>query len=692
MSRTTRQLTGRPPWPGLDRGFHLLAKGGRRPSGHRVLCRRDGCRATRCHQAWQARGPAREDARGRAPTPTHPELCTARNNSPIAQTPGESNHDGGLTRRQALRRAGAGAAGLLLGLEGCGSQTGSGSSRAGAAAGPGRRLRWRFDMALDDPGRRATESSFKDPRKLAEYGYGGRVIGDWRPPTSAVTFATLHDDVFPPGSPELAWVNRTAAEIEAQTAALHEAGLLALYHTDMILLPTRLIERYGSQIRDPQGRISLERPQTQLLVRTSLSEAFERFPHLDGLLIRTGEVYVQDLPYHEGGDPITRGPASHLILLDILREEACVRRGKLILYRTWAFDGFTTSPDYYLAVTDNVRPHPLLGFSIKHTSGDFWRTVDFNPTLGIGRHSQVAEVECQREYEGKGAHPNYIAAGVIDGFEELAASPPPRGLADLVGRPVFAGILTWSRGGGWNGPQIPNELWCDLNAYVLSQWARHDGATEPALFGDYTARLGLHGAAAGRFRELAMRSAAGVLHGHYSTVVRLQGLAWTRDEYLGGSDLDLAPDFAAIADHGLAEPVLAEKANAVLTWQEIVRLADSLQPVDAATSSYLGLSSRYGALLYAIIANAWAVMLPGVEGDRSGRYDREAMRVHLQAYDEAWAAFEQLRAGQSPSPTLYVPLSFMGPSSPRSLPSADPDHGMRSSIERYRRIVGRARA
>ena len=29
--------------------------------------------------------------------------------------------------------------------------------------------------------------------------------------------------------------------------------------------------------------------------------------------------------------------------------------------------------------------------------------VPFNPCIGIGKHQQVVEVQCQREYEGKGA-------------------------------------------------------------------------------------------------------------------------------------------------------------------------------------------------------------------------------------------------------------------------------------------------
>ena len=34
------------------------------------------------------------------------------------------------------------------------------------------------------------------------------------------------------------------------------------------------------------------------------------------------------------------------------------------------------------------------------------RSAGWNPTLGVGQHAQIVEVELQREYEGKGAYPN----------------------------------------------------------------------------------------------------------------------------------------------------------------------------------------------------------------------------------------------------------------------------------------------
>src|SRR5215472_4616950 len=109
------------------------------------------------------------------PLPLHPEPNPTHKPGPPAST-----GDPGLTRRQALLRAGGGVVGLALGLDACGGQSGS-RPTGGRAAGPrgGRRLRWLFDMALDDPGLPPVTTSFKDPRKLAEYGYDGRVVADW---------------------------------------------------------------------------------------------------------------------------------------------------------------------------------------------------------------------------------------------------------------------------------------------------------------------------------------------------------------------------------------------------------------------------------------------------------------------------------------------------------------------------------
>ena len=74
--------------------------------------------------------------------------------------------------------------------------------------------------------------------------------------------------------------------------------------------------------------------------------------------------------------------------------------------------------------------------------------MPFNRQVGIGKHAQIVEIECQREYEGKGAFPNYIMDGVIDGFVE---NSPRVGLNHIIANSSnVKGIWTWSRGGGLN--------------------------------------------------------------------------------------------------------------------------------------------------------------------------------------------------------------------------------------------------
>ncbi|WP_218952262.1 hypothetical protein [Amycolatopsis anabasis] len=440
--------------------------------------------------------------------------------------------------------------------------------RTAEAAG-GRRLDWLLDMVHSNPGEPPTRTRYNDPRTLARSGHNAQVVNEFRPPHTAITFDGFDTRVFPAGSDARAWVERNAASIEARIRSIHSAGLRALYFTDLIVLPKRLVELYGGELLDDQGRISLDRPLTQRIHRLLLAEVFDRFPGLDGLVVRTGETYLSNAPFHTGNNPITRGADSHLILLDLLRDEVCVRHGKLLFYRTWSFDGFHTDPAYYRRVTDRIEPHPNLIFSIKHTQGDYWRTKPFNPTLAIGRHPQIVEVQCQREYEGKGAFPNYVGDGVLTGFEEFAAAPGPRGLADIRDQPNLRGVWTWSRGGGWRGPYPGNELWCDLNFAVLSGWARDTRRDERSLFDEFGHRLGLSTPDRARFRELALASAAGVLRGHYSTVFELRRLTWTRDQFLGGSDRDLADDFRRVHESGLVANVLAEKAGAVAIWERI---------------------------------------------------------------------------------------------------------------------------
>ena len=556
-----------------------------------------------------------------------------------------------------------------------------------------------LDMVHNNPGEELTHSRFNDPNYLKQCGYTGIVFNDFIFPSAAITFKTLNPDIFPLGSKEAKWVENAAACIKNNILKAHRAGIKAYYFMDMIVLPKKLVKLYHAEICDAEGKISMERPKTVEIHRILLDELFETFPDLDGLVIRTGETYTQNVPYHTGNNPITQGVTSHIHLLQLLRAEVCVKRNKKIFYRTWSFGGMHDDTDYYLKVTSQVEPHPNLIFSIKHTKGDFQRTNDFNPTLTLGKHQQIVEVQCQREYEGKGAYPNYIMKGIIDGFEEYSHNKPQPHFAclkDIKGNENIAGILSWSRGGGWAGPYISNEFWCKLNAWVLSNWVANTGQTETQVFNRFMDENGIKGKNKKIFRAIALYSSRAVITGHASLKLPFDSnmVYWMRDEFLSGIDSAaeagskfpsegfLYAYFQKLDRQHLLETAVKEKYESVAIWRKIAALAQKLNMPGKADLDFIRVSSSYGLLLHQIIAEGWHIMEMGFKGDKTGKYDYEAIHFSIKKYDRYWKLYRNLTLDHAVCPSLYKPYAFVF-----QAPSYHLGKGMDYSVNKYRHIV-----
>jgi hypothetical protein len=426
-------------------------------------------------------------------------------------------------------------------------------------------------------------------------------------------------------------------------------------------------------------------PMTQRLFRAQLQEIFERLPGLDGLTVRTGEIYLQDLPYHtaagrddgqltRGGSAISHGAQSHTEIITILRDEVCAKCDRAVIYRTWDFgNNFHVNPTYYLKVTNAIEPDANLMFSMKHQAGDFHRLTPFNPTIAIGKHRQIIEVQCQREGYGKGAYPFYVGQGVIDGWEEDAWIMKPgqaRGLRDVAGTPQFAGAWTWSRGGGWDGPYIPNEFWCDLNAYVVAKFAETPTRTEAEIFTEYARKIGLNEQDAARFRELSLLSAKAVLRGQLTALGAKIDVWWARDDTLS------APDLSDIVARGLVEKALAEKREAVRMWMRIEELARQIAFADQGTKDFVVTSAIYGRIKFAIIEQGWTILFLGRAGDAEGTYDKPRISAAIAAYDQLWDDWKQLKATQATCSTLSTDLARGN------------KPGLGAAVDKYRKIVG----
>jgi len=558
-----------------------------------------------------------------------------------------------------------------------------------------------LDMVHNNPGEPLTKTSFNNSAVLAANGYNGKVMNDFIFPTAAITFKKLNPEIFPIGSKEYEWVMNAANTIRKNIKEAHGAGIKVYYFTDVIVLPKKLVSLYHDEICDANGRISFERPKTVEIHKIMLDELFETFPDLDGLVIRTGETYTNNVPFHTGNNPITNGAESHIKLLKLLREEVCVKWNKQIFYRTWSFGGMHDDTAYYQKVTSQIEPHKNLVFSIKHTKGDYQRTYDFNPTLSLGNHRQIVEVQCQREYEGKGAYPNYVMDGVINGFEEYGANKPQAGfksLNDIKNNKNFAGVWSWSRGGGWVGPYITNEFWCKLNAYVISHWAANTLQTEEQVFNRFMTENGIKGNSRKPFRQLALLSAQAVIRGHASVKLPFDSnmVFWMRDEFLAGiepqaeliarfpSEGFLYSSFENLYSKNLLDTAVAEKFEAVLLWQKIVALSRQVHMPNKSDELYIRVSSQYGLLLHQIIAEGWNIMAMGFAGDAGGKYNYKAMDASIKKYDAYWKAFEQFKMANTSSATLYKPFAFVYQG-----PTYHLEKGMDYSIKKYRNLIAK---
>ncbi|WP_299782397.1 hypothetical protein [uncultured Formosa sp.] len=496
-----------------------------------------------------------------------------------------------------------------------------------------------LDMVHHNPGETPYVSKYNDPAVIKEMGYNGKVYFLFESPALAINWESVDKDILPKGSEDRKWVDAKAAQIKKMHAACKVENMAIYAMSDLVLFPKRLIEKYNIEktFGDPNN------PLTEKLVRAQINEMFDQFPDLDGLVVRIGETYLHDATYHLGAIDDKTNPEKTIIpLINILKEEICEKRNKQLIFRTWG--AFDTNLENYMKVSNAIEPHDNLIISVKHVEGDFHRSNAFSKVIGQGRHRQIIEVQSAREYEGKGAYPNYIANGVIDGFEEHARMPEDKinSLQEFVDTKseLYAGVWTWSRGGGWDGPYVKDELWCDLNSWVIAQWGQNTDKTEEFIFNRYaTERLNLTGDDVAKFRKLCLLSAEAVVRGRNSTF-RDMNPWWTRDQ-------------------GIAWPMvvkgdieqkrnLAQKDESIVKWEEIVTLSKSIDWKNEETKNHAIGSSEYGLKLYKIYRTLVYMKYADDHGNAKN------IKKWIKAYDKAWKDYNKLAEKYNTIATLYT--------------------------------------
>ncbi len=512
---------------------------------------------------------------------------------------------------------------------------------ANAAVEPEKMLR--LDMVHHNPGEAQFDSQFNDPKLMKEMGYNGKVFFLFDSATLAINWQK-YDKEIAISAEEQKWVDDKRAEINAKYNEAKAAGLKIYCMSDLILLPKSVIKHYG--VDKTFGDVSNEK--TQELLRAQLRLMFGQFPQLDGIVVRIGETYLHNAPFHKGSiKDKTDADKTIIPLMQILREEVCVKLGKQVAFRTWW--SFDVDLNTYMAVSNGVEPHENLYISVKHCEGDFQRGNRFSKVLGAGRHKQIVEVQCQREYSGKGAYPHYIANGVINGFEEYKYMMSPdemQSVAEVAKTENFAGLWTWSRGGGWGGPYLTrgySEIWCKLNAAVMVGWAQDTSRSEEEIFNEFASKeLGLKGDDLKRFRKLALLSADAVVRGKRDIRSKMT-CWWTRDQTLGKPPIDYKwskedRDF-----------VIEQKHESDRIWSKIVVLADKINFPDPGYGKAVRLSCRYGQRLYHISRLGFDIanLADNIDGNR------DRIKGLIAEYDKAWQDYIQLKADNPECPSLY---------------------------------------
>lgn len=533
-----------------------------------------------------------------------------------------------------------------------------------------------YDMVHNNPGMESYESRYNSSKFLKERGYNGKVFDLFQCAQYGLLWDELdnrhpeREKVFPDGSKGRCWVLEKRGELKRKYQETKSQGLEVMFMMDIIVLPERLQKLYP-EILTMDRKIDICNPNMREVLDLMFDEMFSSFPEIDGIYIRFGETYAGErfgTPYHYGNNPILRDAERyHIFLIQYLQEKVCNQYQRKIYYRSWGFGEFQYNPEYYLRISESIETNPRFYFCIKHTQGDFHRTVPFNQCLNIGKHKQIIEVQAAREYEGKGAYPNYIGDGLINGYEEfkwLMSEDEAQSLKDVIccKDSLICGIWTWSRGGGWDGPYINGkngvngtrrvengcELWADVNAYVITQWAKNTVRSDKYYAKQYAKKeLKMSEYDSELFYEILLFSSKAVLLGRGTNTSAFKwDVFWTRDQ-----NIEYARVLANIKSADEADALdlmLAEQRRSVEIWREIVHLAESLTD-GSEKKEYIITTCKYGYYLYRLYEIIYRANVLAYKGGQ-----KNLVEMAVREYDEVWKAWEELYQTAKGCPTMYA--------------------------------------
>ena len=343
-----------------------------------------------------------------------------------------------------------------------------------------------FAMILDNPGEQPHHTRYRDPKELRELGYTDLIIY----PTTGLSGLLGPDTLTSPDVRR--WVADQYDAVQATITGAQIAGLKCWVVYDAPALATELV---GSAMTlAPEQPLVLNPGSDELLDMCGqcLQALLSRIEGIDGVVLRLGDSDAHKVGYLLGHDIYQpRGGAADEIsradrlvkFITYFHDIVANKLGLSLMVRGWNIrpGGMHDDADLCKSVVQQLPVDDKLILSFKFTQTDFWRFQKWNESsLVCGDRPIVYELQCQREFEGKGAIPNYQVPIWRNGMHETQGA---QGLADVADRVNLFGLWAWVRGGGWRGPYVREgaEMWIDANVAAVPKLAADPKANPEQL-------------------------------------------------------------------------------------------------------------------------------------------------------------------------------------------------------------------
>jgi hypothetical protein len=442
-------------------------------------------------------------------------------------------------------------------------------------------------------------SGEKDLSRYQEYGSTITMVGDLG---KLATYSEVAPGCITLDSPLGQQIAHNREAFLKDCAAAAQAGLEVCISTDEVTIPRAVFSWFKTDFsRDGKpDALNLDNDKFWDVYRAKYREVLHAFPAIAYVMIRTGENYANRSADYMGHTVVEHEIDDQYFqrmqrLINETRSVVVDECGRKLIWRTWDLgnDGFHANPRVYDRVLAGVRNHEGLIIAVKHVQTDFWRYNDFNPNIGRSGVDQIVEFQCAREYEGKGAFPNYLGA--------LFATDLRR-CRDL----HVKGIWLWDFGGGSGGPKLKNDRWVRANIYAASQLA-DDPDRDPQDLAVAWATTEFGAKAAPRIADLLMLSSECVRKMVYVEPYALQHKGWMpsrglmRDDIIRGERrmaLHGGLDLIYEGSRDEFDAALQEKQDAVDLAKRMLQLYDEAKPAIVADRGEATFNEARSSLVY----------------------------------------------------------------------------------------------